>query len=86
MILDEAAQGGQIFGFVEFGSGAVLLAVRYPVVDDPRGDCQGQENGQGHEVLLVSIEKLFEGARALGDFTDRTWGIWAVWADCGHEE
>ena len=59
------------------------LASDDATVNDKGGGSHGDDNGKNNQVLLIAIQKLFEGAGTLDDFTDRTWSVWAV---CGHEE
>lgn len=78
VVFDDALEGCEVVRLVEGGSCGGFLALLDAAVDDDAGDAKDPEDAEDHEVFLVAIEELLEGAWAVGDFCEGAWGVWAV--------
>ena len=71
VFIDHRLKGRQIPGFVEQRTCGLLAAFLDAAVNDQSGGAEGQHDGEDHQVFLVVVEKLLEGAWAVGDFCKR---------------
>lgn len=79
---DDGLECSEISSLVQGGTGGFLAAFLDSAINDKRGGPDGNEDGKNDEILLIAIEKLLEGIRALGDFCEWHWGFWGI---CGHD-
>jgi hypothetical protein len=78
VLVDDGLQSGEVLGLVECRAGGFHPAFFDAAVDHQRGRADGEEDGEDDEILLVAVEKFFEGIGALGDFGKRHGRFWEI--------